>query len=89
MPKIIRLGDPTSHGGKVTQVSGGQEIHGLPVARKGDLVSCPKEGHGVNPIIEGCEHWLIEDIPVAVEGNKTACGCTLLSTLGADVGVML
>ena len=80
MPDIIRLDDPTSHGGRVTQASG-VPMFGKPVALKGDLVFCPKEGHGVNPIIEGSSSMSMNGIPVALAGHRTACGCTLLSTL--------
>ncbi|MFX7824837.1 PAAR domain-containing protein, partial [Acinetobacter baumannii] len=46
MSNIIRLGDATSHGGKVTQVSATHfKVGGLPVARVGDACSCPRQGH--------------------------------------------
>lgn len=87
MKKVIRLGDPTNHGGLVIEASGGGDIYGKPVACKGDRVSCPKDNHGINPIVEGSEVWKIMGIPVALEGHKTACGCVLISTLGeAGVG---
>jgi uncharacterized Zn-binding protein involved in type VI secretion len=80
MKRVIRLDDPTNHGGKVTSVGAHQtNMMGKPVARVGDLCSCPM--HGVNPIVEGDSQWMIDGIPVALEGHKTACGATLISTL--------
>jgi uncharacterized Zn-binding protein involved in type VI secretion len=84
--KIIRLGDPTSHGGQVIVASSGQKIGGVEVVLKGDKVSCPISGHGINPIIEGSNTWLVKGKPVALEGHRTACGCTLMSTLGDSEG---
>lgn len=45
MRKIIRLGDPTDHGGKVVD-SGAPRVtvDGIPVALKGDPCTCPKGG---------------------------------------------
>lgn len=80
MKRVIRLDDPTDHGGKVTSVSAYQtNIMGKPVARVGDLCACPI--HGVHPIVEGDSQWTIDGIPVVLEGHKTACGATLISTL--------
>lgn len=39
--KIIRLGDPTDHGGAVTSVSGTfYKVGGIPVAFEGHKTSC-------------------------------------------------
>ncbi|MFS2025514.1 PAAR domain-containing protein [Massilia sp. GER05] len=78
---IIRLGDPTSHGGKVISASTTHIISGIGIARVGDSVSCPILGHGINPIIEGAPTFLIGDRMVALQGHHSACGCTLISSL--------
>lgn len=80
MKGIIRLGDRHTHGGNVISASGA-DFAGKPVALVGDKVSCSKPGHGINPIIEGNTTWLMFNTPVAVDGCKCACGCTLISTL--------
>lgn len=86
MRRLIRLGDPTSHGGKVVQVSVTQfQVDGIPVARKGDVCVCPIQGHQSCFIAEGDESFLIEGVPAALEGHKTSCGATLISTAG-EVG---
>lgn len=78
---VIRLGDPTAHGGVVVSAAGHFRMFGKPVARLGDKVACPVPGHGVCTIVEGDPHWSIDGIPVALEGHKTSCGASLISTL--------
>ena len=79
MPNIIRLNDPTSHGGKVASVAATYfTVGGLAVARVGDKCTCPLHGDGT--IAEGDPHHSIDNIPVAYEGHKTSCGATLQST---------
>ena len=57
--KIIVVGDSTSHGGVVMQGCSMALINGKPIARKGDLVSCPI--HGSNPIVEGSATYALND----------------------------
>ena len=81
MRRVIRLNDPTSHGGKVIIASGRFKMMGIEVARKGDQCTCPKKGHDNCVIVEGDTSWLIDGIPVALEGHKTSCGASLIATL--------
>jgi len=81
LPKIIRLGDPTSHGGKVVSATSHLKIMDLPVARLGDACTCPLPGHNNCVIVEGDSTWLIDGIPVALEGHKTSCGAHLIATI--------
>lgn len=81
---VIRLDDPTSHGGFVTQVSAQHStVDGKPVARVGDTCSCPIPGHTACVIVEGNGDHTIDGIPVAYHGHKTSCGATLISTAAA------
>ncbi len=89
--KIIVVGDPTSHGGKVISGSPVHSIGGKAIARKGDKVDCPAQypngsPHGVNEIIEGEASMPIDGIAVALEGHKTVCGCSLIGTSTATCG---
>lgn len=89
--KIIVVGDPTSHGGKVISGSSCYTIAGKGIARKGDKVDCPEKyadgsPHGVNEIVEGEALMPIDGIPVALEGHKTVCGCQLIGTMTATWG---
>jgi uncharacterized Zn-binding protein involved in type VI secretion len=78
---IVRLGDPTSHGGKVISASTTHLIGGIGIARVGDKVICPISGHGVNAIVEGAATCLIGGRMVALHGHHSACGCSLISSL--------
>lgn len=83
MRNVIRLGDPTFHGGKVVSVSANHFTgDGIPVARVGDVCSCPIKGHNGCTIAEGDPKHTIDGIPVAYEGNKTSCGAELKATAG-------
>jgi uncharacterized Zn-binding protein involved in type VI secretion len=82
MPNVIRLGDPTSHGGKVVSVSAHHvTVGGIAIARVGDLCVCPISGHQMCAIAEGSSRHLIDGIPVAYDGHKTSCGATLIATV--------
>ncbi|SEN09557.1 Zn-binding Pro-Ala-Ala-Arg (PAAR) domain-containing protein, incolved in TypeVI secretion [Duganella sp. CF517] len=89
--KIITLGDSTDHGGKVSSGSPTRDIGGKPIARLGDEVQCAQlypggAPHGVNKIITAHETLTAWGIPVAVEGSKAACGCSLIGKVNATVG---
>ncbi|XZG71796.1 PAAR domain-containing protein [Chitinibacteraceae bacterium HSL-7] len=81
MKRVIRLGDPTNHGGTVVSATMPTDMFGKKVARLGDMVACPIPGHGVCPIVEGDPTWIVDGKPVALEGHKTACGAALISTM--------
>lgn len=87
MPNVIRLGDPTSHGGKVESVTANHfTVDGIAVARVGDVCSCPIAGHGNCTIAEGDPTHVIDGIAVAYEGHKTTCGAALIATIGNFAG---
>lgn len=75
MAKIIRLGDPGSHGGSVTTASPDTFANGARVARVGDTYSCPI--HGPNPITTGSPNVTANGQAVARVGDTTSCGATL------------
>jgi uncharacterized Zn-binding protein involved in type VI secretion len=74
---IIVMNDPTSQGGRVLEGSPGTFINGLAVARVGDRVSCP---HGACKIVSGDETLLIDNQPIARDGDFVACGARLMAT---------
>jgi len=83
MRNVIRLGDPTSHGGKVESVSATHfTVGGIAVACVGDKCSCPIKGHDNCTIAEGDPHHVIDGTAVAHDGHKTTCGATLIPTIG-------
>ena len=87
MRGVIRLGDPTSHGGCVISAAPKTSVLRIAVARKGDLCSCPIPGHSVCFIAEGDPKVLIQGIPVAFHGHKTSCGAALISTVPTSARV--
>ncbi|MGD7392083.1 PAAR domain-containing protein, partial [Ralstonia pseudosolanacearum] len=53
MRGIIRVGDATTHGGRVETGAPASTVMGRAVARKGDRCSCPVQGHQDCTIAEG------------------------------------
>ncbi|EEB9696278.1 PAAR domain-containing protein [Salmonella enterica subsp. enterica] len=53
MLPIVRIGDKTTHGGAVISGSATMIFGNIGVARKGDKVTCPIEGHGPITTITG------------------------------------
>lgn len=82
MPNVIRIGDPTSHGGKVINSSAQHvRVAGRPVALIGDKCTCPMTGHQNCVIVSGSSSHTVNGKAVAYEGDKTSCGATLISTV--------
>ncbi|MDR0528814.1 MAG: PAAR domain-containing protein [Zoogloeaceae bacterium] len=75
----IRVGDVTTHGGVVVTGSATLKEDGVPIARKGDTVTCPLCEPHIFVIAEGLESCLDQGIPIATEGHKTTCGAQLIS----------
>lgn len=74
---IIVLGDMTDHGGSVITAGTMTDTTGLPWARMGDMVSCPK-CKGIFPIVQGDANFIVDGAPVAYHGCKVACGASLI-----------
>lgn len=74
---FIKLGDETSHGGKVLEASQHSDTGGKGIARVGDKVSCPKHGSGT--IASGDATMIVDGKPAARHGDKTSCGATLIA----------
>lgn len=83
---LIVVGDKTSHGGSVTQGAPSSDSGGVPIARVGDQTSCPK--HGNNPIASGDASLIIDGKAAARDGDKTACGATLIASQHATIDLI-
>lgn len=81
---VIRIGDSTSHGGKVVTGRDPSIVMGRAVACVGDRCTCPESGHGDCMIIEGDDKIQIDGRAVAFDGHKTSCGATLISSVIAS-----
>lgn len=77
---FVLLGDKTTHGGEVISASSTMIVNNKKVALVGDKVSCPKEGHGINAIIEGSPEWSSDGKSVVVDGCHCECGCQMISS---------
>jgi uncharacterized Zn-binding protein involved in type VI secretion len=84
MRGVIRVGDSTSHGGKVVTGRDQSVVMGRPVACVGDSCTCPKSGHHDCVIVEGDPNVLIDGKAVAFDGHKTSCGASLISSLSSS-----
>lgn len=81
MRNVIRLGDATSHGGKVVSASAiNFKVRGVPVACFGDTCSCPIPGHHGCTIATGSPHHLINGKQIAFDGDSLSCGAKLISS---------
>ena len=77
---VIRVGNSTSHGGKVVTGRDGSTVMGRAVACVGDKYTCPKSGHNNCVTIEGDETVQVDGRAVAFDGHKTSCGAALISS---------
>ena len=88
---FIREGDATSHGGRVLACTSTNTVLERAIALEGDMVSCPR-CRGVYSIVGvRIRSMTFDGRAVATEGDKTACGATLITSQGgsdggADVG---
>lgn len=76
----IRLGDKTSHGGKVVSASDSYTVLGKGVALQGDMTTCPK-CKGSFPIETAGSTRKHHGKAVAYDGDVTACGAKLISSI--------
>ncbi|AJX18446.1 PAAR domain-containing protein [Burkholderia pseudomallei] len=81
MRGVIRIGDSTSHGGRVETGREGSTVMGRAVACVGDRCTCPMNGHEHCVIVEGDEDVRIDGRAVAFDGHRTSCGATLVSSI--------
>lgn len=82
MKNVIRVGDPTSHGGKVLATSAPHfQVNGKSIVLVGDRCICPMTGHQNCVIISGNSNHTVNGKAVAYHGDKTSCGATLISTI--------
>ncbi|MBS0369476.1 MAG: PAAR domain-containing protein [Proteobacteria bacterium] len=76
---IIRLGDPTSHGGTVQEAFPALTIYGKPAAGLGHRGYCPQCKRDF-VIVAGARNFRYLGKNIAVEGMQTSCGAMLIAT---------
>jgi len=84
MRGVIRIGDSTSHGGRVETGRDKSTVMGRAVACVGDRCTCPVSGHHDCVIVEGDEKVKIDGRAVAFDGHQTSCGAVLISSAAAS-----
>ncbi|WP_434570080.1 PAAR domain-containing protein [Pseudomonas sp. Z3-6] len=78
MKAIIRQGDTLKeYGGEVLE--GHYLCDDLAIACQGDAVRCNL--HGRTEIAEGSDLMEIDGFPVALDGHRCGCDCTLVSSM--------
>lgn len=73
---IARLGDTSTHGGKIITAAQKSVTENMRTARVTDILDCPK--HGPNPIITGAPKTVVENQRCARTGSLTQCGATII-----------
>lgn len=77
---VIRLGDATSHGGKVIMADPTFKILGKPIVCEGHMTTCPK-CRGVFPVKVSTSERKHKGKSVAYAGDQAACGAKLISSI--------
>ena len=72
---VIRLGDPSSHGGAMVTASTTVFANGIGTCRDGDILACPI--HGDNPVT-GTGVTIVEGRRRIVVGDQAACGAVMI-----------
>lgn len=81
MRNLVRLGDATSHGGKIVSCSlENFTVNGIPAACVGDLCSCPIPGHNGCTIVSGSSRHIVNGKQLAFDGDQTSCGAKLIAS---------
>lgn len=81
---VARLGDTTSHGGRIITSSYSYSVLGISVSLEGDKTDCPL-CKGIFPIVTDNSERKHEGKPVAYHGDRATCGATLVSSIGCPV----
>ncbi|MDF3833850.1 PAAR domain-containing protein [Cupriavidus basilensis] len=80
---IATVGDLHTHGGVILSGSPNRRINGRPIARRGDMVSCPL--HGPNVIEQVMGLFKVDGEDGAATGDRTRCGAVLIGSAPARV----
>lgn len=79
MPNVAKLGDGSSHGGKIISATGGFTVDGVEGAVAGDMHQCPIKGHGTTPI-SSSSTATGNGRGVVRSGDVAGCGAVIIGT---------
>lgn len=78
MALIARIGDSSTHGGRVITCAAVTKAEGKLIARVNDLHVCPIPGHGTTIIVNGSGNYKTEGKITAVYGSQAGCGAVII-----------
>ena len=78
--KVVRLNDPSDHGGYMVTAGGKIRAEGIHVALHGDLHVCPIEHHGTTSVNATTARFKVEHRPVLRDGDVAGCGARIQAT---------
>ncbi|EKD22557.1 MAG: PaaR repeat-containing protein, partial [uncultured bacterium] len=76
MSKVVRLGDPSDHGGQMVSASGKLRVNGINECIDGDIHSCPMLGHG-DTAVTGTAKLTDRGKNVVHVGDTAGCGAVI------------
>ena len=77
MTAIVRLNDPSDHGGKMVSASGTFTTDKIKTCLDQDQHSCPIPGHGTTPVTAAGYTLTCNGTKVLHVGDKAGCGATI------------
>lgn len=83
---MIVLGDTTSHGGKVITADASYTVDGIPIARIGDKVACPRCKRVSTIITSRFPSITMGGKPATFDQDTTDCGAILYSRNNGHAG---
>jgi uncharacterized Zn-binding protein involved in type VI secretion len=83
MPKIVKLGDSSDHGGIMIQANGGFKVDDVNGCVDGDIHQCPIQGHGNTPVSSSSPHKA-DGKAILRSGDKAGCGATIIGSGSAE-----
>jgi uncharacterized Zn-binding protein involved in type VI secretion len=83
---VIHLGDPTTTGGVVITASPTSGDYGKPIARNGDIATCPVCDQHQGAIVTTSQLMKVDGQYVARQDDIVACGCPYGSNKLISVG---
>ena len=79
---IVRLGDPSDHGGTMITAGGSFRVDGITVCVDQDMHQCPIKGHGVTPVTSTTAITKTNGKGILRVGDRAGCGAVIIK--GSD-----
>jgi len=76
---VVRLGDPSDHGGSMITADAHYKADGIQACVNGDLHSCPIPGHGVTSVSASTSITSSNGKKILRVGDVAGCGAVISS----------